>query len=62
MEKCLRGEKVPPTRTQLGLLVTRDNLAEVRKMVANPLSPDVQKFYSDPNVMRYSDTPLTTPK
>ncbi|HZQ05533.1 MAG TPA: sugar ABC transporter substrate-binding protein [Anaerolineae bacterium] len=62
MEKCLRGEKVPPTRTEFGRLVTKDNLAEVRKMVADPLAPDVQKFYSDPAVMKYSDTPLTTPK
>lgn len=62
MEKCLRGEKVPPTRTQLGRIVTKDNLAEVRTMVSDPLNPSVQKFYSDPAVMKYSDTPLTTPK
>src|SRR5205085_9175933 len=62
MEKCLRGEKVPPTRTELGRLVTKANLAEVRTMVTNPLDPSVQKFYSDPAVMKYSDTPLTTPK
>ena len=45
MEKCLRGEKVPPTRTEIGRLVTKDNLAEVRTMVTNPLDPSVQKFY-----------------
>lgn len=62
MEKCLRGEKVPPTRTQIGRVVTLENLDEVKNMVANPLDPAVQKFYSDPAVMKYSDTPLTTPK
>jgi ABC-type sugar transport system substrate-binding protein len=62
MEKCLRGEKVHPTRTQLGRLVTKDNLAEVRTMVKDPLAPEVQKFYEDPNVMKYSDEPLKTPK
>lgn len=62
MEKCLRGEKVPPTRTQIGRIVTSENLAEVRAMVADPLGADVQKFYTDPNVMKYSDTGLTTPK
>jgi hypothetical protein len=62
MEKCLRGQEVPPTRTQLGRIVTRENLAEVRTMVENPLDPTVQEFYADTNVMRYSDTPLTTPE
>jgi ribose transport system substrate-binding protein len=62
MEKVLRGEKVPPTRTQLGRIVTKDNLQEVQLMVKDPLAPEVQKFYSDPNVMRYDDKPLTTPK
>ncbi len=62
MEKCLRGEEVPPTRIQIGRIVTKDNLEEVRAMVANPLAPEVQKYYSDPAVMKYSDEPLTTPK
>ncbi len=61
MQKCLRGEAVPPTRTVIGRLVTRDNLAEVQNMVSNPLDPAVQKFYTDPAVMVYSDDPLTTP-
>ena len=55
MEKCLRGEKVPPTRTQIGRVVTLENLEEVKNMVANPLDPAVQKFYADPNVMKYSE-------
>lgn len=62
MEKCLRGEKVPPARTQIGRIVTLENLEEIRNMVANPLDPAVQKFYSDPGVMKYSDVPLMTPK
>jgi ribose transport system substrate-binding protein len=62
MEKCLRGEEVPPTRTQLGRIVTLENLAEVRTMVSDPLNPSVQKFYDDPAVMRYSDEPLMTPQ
>lgn len=61
MVKCLRGQEVPPTRTQLGRIVTGENLAEVRTMVENPLDPSVQKFYDDTNVMRYSDEALTTP-
>ncbi len=62
MAKCLRGEEVPPTRVQLGRIVTADNLDEVRLMVSDPLSPEVQKFYDDPAVMKYSDEPLTTPQ
>ncbi len=61
MEKCLRGESVPPTRYQIGRIVTKANLAEVQAMVKDPLAEDIQHFYSDPQVMRYEDTPLTTP-
>lgn len=62
MEKCLMGEKVPPTRTQIGRIVTLENLEEVRTMGSNPLDPSVQKFYDDPGVMKYSDEGLTSPK
>ena len=62
MEKCLRGEKVSPTRTQIGRIVTLENLDEVKTMVSNPLDPSVQKFYADPAVMKFSDEQLTTPK
>lgn len=62
MEKCLRGEKVPPTRVQIGRIVNKENLEEVRAMVKDPLAADVQKFYSDPNVMKYSDEALKTPQ
>jgi ABC-type sugar transport system substrate-binding protein len=62
MIKCLRGGRVPPTRTQVGWLVTRLNAAEVRAVVKDPQAAEAQKYYSDPAVMRYSDTPLTTPR
>ena len=56
------AEKVPPTRYQLGVIVTKDNLKDVQAIVKDPLAPEVQKYYSDPKVMRYEDKPLTTPK
>ena len=61
MQRCLRGEDVPPTRLQKGLLVTADNLEEVQKIVAGPQDPDYQYLYDDPGVMEYSDEPLMTP-
>ncbi len=61
MQRCLRGEEVPPTRVQRGLLVTAENLEEVQKIVAGPQDPDFQYLYDDPNVMRYSDEPQMTP-
>src|SRR5882724_7406358 len=59
MIKCLRGERVPATRTQVGRLVTKTNVEEIRSMTSDPQAPEVQRFYDDPTVMRYSDTPLT---
>ena len=61
MQRCLRGEEIPPTRVQKGLLVTAENLEEVQRIVAGPQDPDFQYLYDDPNVMEYSDEPLTTP-
>jgi len=61
MQRCLRGEDVPPTRLQKGLLVTADNLEEVQKIVAGPQDPDYQYLYDDPDVMEYSDEALMTP-
>ena len=61
MQRCLRGEEVPPTRVQKGLLVTAENLEEVQRIVAGPQDPDFQYLYDDPDVMEYSDEPLTTP-
>ena len=62
MIKCLRGEHVPATRTQIGRLVTKDTVEEIRAMGRDPQAPEVQKYYKDPAVMQYSETPLTTPK
>ena len=61
MQRCLRGEEVPPTRVQRGLLVTAENLEEVQKIVVGPQDPNFQHLYDDPEVMKYSDEPLTTP-
>ena len=62
MIRCLRGQKVPPTRTQIGRLVTAAKVEEIRALTRDPLAPDVQKYYQDPTVMRYSDEQLKTPK
>jgi hypothetical protein len=43
-------------------LVTRDNVEEFELISRSALSPAFAHFYNDPHVMRYSDTPLTTPK
>ena len=60
--RALRKETVPPARIQVGRLVTRATLEEVRTITRDPQSPEVQKLYQDPGVMRYSQEPLTTPK
>jgi ABC-type sugar transport system substrate-binding protein len=62
MITCLRGGSVPPTRTQVGRLVTNATLPEVRAMTRDPLAPEVQKYYGDPTVMFYSNDRLTSPK
>lgn len=62
MIRCLRGEQVPPTRTQVGRLVTNANVENIRAMIRDPQAPDVQRYYSDPTIMRYSDVALETPK
>ncbi len=61
MQKCLRGEAVPPTRIERGLLVTRETLEDVNALVNDPQAPELQYLYDDPNVMEYSDEPLFTP-
>jgi ribose transport system substrate-binding protein len=60
--RALRGESIRPTRTQIGRLVTHENFAAVRQMVQDPHAPENQKYFSDPTVMRYSDTPLRSPE
>jgi ribose transport system substrate-binding protein len=61
MIRCLRGEQVPPTRTQVGRLVTQANVEQIRAMIRDPQAPDAQLYYSDPTVMRYSNESLESP-
>lgn len=62
MVRCLRGERVAPTRTQVGRLVTHANCADIAALIRDPQAPDVQNLYSDPSVMRYSDAALESPR
>jgi ribose transport system substrate-binding protein len=62
LDRCLRGERVPPTRIMSSQLVTRDNVQVFQRISRNPRAPEYTHFYSDTNVMRYSDVPLQTPK
>jgi ABC-type sugar transport system substrate-binding protein len=62
MIRALRGETVPPTRIQVGRLVTRENVEAVRALTRDPQGVEARKLYQDPTVMRYSDERLTTPK
>lgn len=60
--RALRGEKVSPTRTQVGRLVTQSNVEEIRTIARDPQAPAVQQLYQDPTIMRFSEERLTTPK
>jgi ribose transport system substrate-binding protein len=60
--RALRGEKVPPTRVQVGRLATAATLGAVRKMEQDPQSPNAEKYFTDTSVMRYSEEPLTSPQ
>jgi ABC-type sugar transport system substrate-binding protein len=62
LDRCLRGEHVPPTRIMGSKLVTAANVHEFERISHNPRAPEYAHFYSDPAVMRYSDVPLTTPE
>ena len=62
MLKLLNGEKIAPTRTQGGRLVTKENLNEIVLLGKNAQAPESEKYYGDSTIMRYSETPLTTPK
>lgn len=62
LDRCLRGKKIPPTRIMGSKLVTRENVAEFDRISNNPRAPEWAHFYTDPDVMRYSDEPLTTPE
>jgi ABC-type sugar transport system substrate-binding protein len=58
IEAFLQGKKVQPTRIVYGELVTAQNLAEIRKLFADPQAPAVQKVYQQR--MKYSDYQLKT--
>jgi ABC-type sugar transport system substrate-binding protein len=62
LARCLRGEKVPPTRIMGSKLVTRDNVDQFDRISRNAQAPEYAHFYTDPEVMRYSDVPLMTPR
>lgn len=61
MIRCLRGEKVPPTRVQVGRLATRENVDKIAELIRNPQAPEVQQLYSDPTVMRYTEEVFRSP-
>jgi hypothetical protein len=42
--------------------VTRENVEEFDRISHNPRAPEWAHFYTDPEVMRYSNVPLTTPE
>jgi len=62
LDRCLRGEHVPPTRIMGSKLVTANNVEEFEHISRNPRAPEFAHFYRDPEVMRYSEAPLTTPQ
>ncbi len=62
LDRCLRGEHVPPTRIMGSKLVTAANVEEFERISRNPRAPEFAHFYNDPEVMRYSEAPLTTPQ
>jgi len=43
-------------------LVTKDNVEKFDLISRSAQSPEYAHFYSDPQVMRYSNVPLTTPQ
>lgn len=62
LDRCLRGEHVAPTRVMGSKLVTKANVEEFDRISHNPRAPEWAHFYTDSDVMRYSDVPLTTPQ
>ncbi len=62
LDRCLRGGKIAPTRIMGSKLVTRENVEEFDRISHHPRAPEWAHFYTDPEVMRYSDVPLTTPE
>jgi ribose transport system substrate-binding protein len=62
LDRCLRGQRVPPTRIMGSKLVTKENVEEFNRISRSPRASEWAHLYSDPAVMRYSDKPLTTPE
>ncbi len=58
MVRCLRGERVPPTREIAFQLITPENVEEHQRLIADPLAPDAQYLYDE--IIVYMDEPLTT--
>lgn len=62
LARCLRGERILPTRIMGSKLVIKNNVEEFERISRNPQAPEYAHFYTDQTVMRYSDVPLTTPE
>jgi ribose transport system substrate-binding protein len=62
LARCLKGEPVAPTRIMRSRLVTKENVDEFEYISRHAQAPEYAHFYTDPEVMRYSDTPLRTPQ
>jgi hypothetical protein len=45
MEKFFRGQSIPPTRVQSGLLLTRANVAALTDISNHPLAAKNQHYY-----------------
>lgn len=60
MMRCLRGEPINPTRLLIGRPITRAGVPEYRSLISHPRRAANQKYYKDPNVMRYSKIRLRT--
>jgi ribose transport system substrate-binding protein len=60
--RCLRGQKIAPTRIMSSKLVTKENVEEFNRISLGAQAPEYAHYYSDPAVMRYSDVPLKTPE
>jgi len=60
MERCLSGARINPTRVLIGRPVTRAGVAQYRRLISQPRSSANRKYYTDPNVMRYSKVRLRT--
>lgn len=62
LARCLQGEHVPPTRIMRSQLVTKENVDEFEYISRHAQAPQYAHFYTDPDIMRYSEVPLRTPE